>query len=383
MKTDEIYKLPLASAALSAYLLDESLLVYSKNTQNVYGFEKEGAALFLKIDEMVKSRTPEEIAEAFPGVDPAVLKEMVELASGREELDVVEYEADIEPGRYVPDEKTRFWYVTESIAYGVHYPDEAFARRIHPVFLHLHTPAEPRHLRNKVAVDFQEAPEGWVIYWNGKPVQMEVPQPQMATFLQEKMMTGAYQARKYLIALHAGAVEREGRVIVMPATAESGKTTLIATLVARGFSLFSDEVAALDYEGCVQPLPFCMNIKEGSWKVLEKEYPELGGRDVHKRFDGQSIRFLPPKNMHAGPRKASHLLFPTYRPGAKTALRPLSAKEALARIKEASYQVQYNMDERKFEKILANLVALPKYELMFSDRDEAVRAIDEMIRLEE
>ncbi len=382
MKTTEIYKLPLTSAALSGYLMDESLLVYSKNTQNVYGFEKESAALFLKIDEMVKSHDTEAIAEAFPGVEPEAIASMAELANGREDLDVVEYEADIELGRYTPDGKERVWYLADEVAYGVHYPDDAFRARFHPVFEHLHIDREPEHMRNRVAVDFERGDDGWVIRWNGKPVQISVPEPQLATFLQEKMMTGAYQASKYLIALHAGSVEKDGRVVVLPATAESGKTTLTATLVARGWRLFSDEVTSLDYEGLVHPLPFCMNIKEGSWPILSGDYPHLMEREVHKRFDGQSIRFLPPANMSAGRQKASHIVFPRYTPGAQTTLTPLTAKDALARIKEASYQVQYNMDERKFEKILANLIALPKYELTFSDRDEAVRAIDELIRSE-
>ena len=380
MKTTEIYKLPLTSPALSGYLMDESLLVYSKNTQNVYGFEKEGAALFLKVDEMVASHSPEAIAEALPDVEPKALARMIELARGREELDVVEYEADIELGRYTADGKPRTWYLADQVAYGVHYPDDATRDRLHPVFEHLHIDHEPEHLRNKVAVDFEPTEEGIVIHWNGKPVQMAVPAPQLATFLQEKMMTGAYQAAKYLIALHAGSVEKDGRVVILPATAESGKTTLTATLVARGYRLFSDEVTSLDYEGQAHPLPFCMNIKEGSWPVLAADYPELQNRETHKRFDGQNIRFLPPKNMHTGRQKASHIVFPRYTPGAATTLTPLSAKEALARIKDASYQVQYNMDERKFEKILQNLIALPKYELLYSDRDEAVRAIDGLIR---
>ena len=86
----------------------------------------------------------------------------------------------------------------------------------------------------------------------------------------------------------------------MPAIAESGKTTLTATLLHHGFQLFSDEVNSLDYEGYVHPLPFCMNIKEGSWKVLAQMYPHLNDRDIHSRFDGQNIRFLPPVNMHKG-----------------------------------------------------------------------------------
>ena len=382
MQTTEIYKLPLTSPALSAYLMDESLLVYSKNTQNVYGFERETAALFLKIDEMVKTHDLDAIAAAFPAVEPEALESMVELAKGKETLDAVEYEADIELGRYSSGGKERIWYLADEVAFGFHYPDDALKTLLHPVFEHLEVAEEPRHLRNRVAVDFERTDEGWNLFWNGKPAGEEIPEPRLATYLQERMMTAVYQSHKYLIALHAGSVAKDGSAVILPATAESGKTTLTATLVARGYTLFSDEVTALDYEGRVQPLPFNLNIKDGSWDILKEDFPHLAQRAVHKRFDDRDIRFLPPQNLHPGREKARAVVFPRYEAGAATALTPISPKEALARIKDASYQVQYNMDERKFEKILANLIALPRYELRFSDRNEAVGVIDELVRAE-
>ena len=165
----------------------------------------------------------------------------------------------------------------------------------------------------------------------------------------------------------------------MPAVAESGKTTLTATLLHHSFKLFSDESTSLDHDGYVHPLPFCMNIKEGSWNVLSETYPHLSERDTHSRFDGQSIRFLPPENMHKGRQKASHIVFPKYTPAAKTSLVPISAREALSKINEASYQVQQNMDENKFELILKNLISLPKYTLVYSDLDEAISTIDRLL----
>ena len=122
-----------------------------------------------------------------------------------------------------------------------------------------------------------------------------------------------------------------------------------------------------------------MNIKEGSWSVLSERYPHLNERDTHSRFDGQNIRFLPPENIHKGRQKASHIIFPKYTPGAKTSLTPISAKETLLKINEASYQVQDHMDVNKFELILENLISLPKYTLVYSDLDEAVATINELI----
>ena len=377
MQTTEIIKLPLNCDSLNAYLMDESLLLYSKRTQNVYGFEKGSAALFLQIDELVGSHSEEEIAKQFPGVDATLLKEMCDLAGCKEAADVIEYETDMDLGTYTQDTLPRTFYQVDDTAFAIHYPDDAFFKHFHPVYEHLHT--EKPDAKTMVSVNFVESDDLWEIHWNDLPVEMAIHKPKLATYLQEKMMISTYQAQPYLISLHAASAEKDGKVIIMPAVAESGKTTLTATLLHHGFKLFTDEATSLDQEGYVHPLPFCMNIKEGSWKVLSERYPQLSERDIHSRFDGQSIRFLPPENMHKDRQKATHIIFPKYTPGAKTSLTPVSAREALSRIKEASYQVQDHMDENKFELILENLISLPKYTLIYSDLDEAISTIDRLL----
>ncbi len=377
MNHSDIVKLSLTCKDLSAYLLDDSLLLYSEKTQNVYGFEQGSAALFLQIDEMLSSHSFAEITEKFPTMDVLLLKEMYDLTSCKEEVSVVEYEADMDLGTYVHDDLRRTYYQVEDIVFALHYPDDDFSKSLHPVYDHLHV--KDHTAKTIVSVDFVRSGDLWEIHWNNTPVEMAIPKPKLATYLQEKMMTCTYQAQPYLIALHAASVEKNGKVIIMPAVAESGKTTLTATLLQHGFKLFSDESTSMDYDGYVHPLPFCMNIKEGSWSVLDEAYPQLSERDIHSRFDGQSIRFLPPENMHKGRQKATHIIFPKYTPDAKTSLSPISAKEALSKINEASYQVQENMDEKKFELILKNLISLPKYTLVYSDLDEAIDTIDRLI----
>jgi len=382
MSHADIVKLPLTCDSLIAYLLDESLLLYSKKTQNVYGFEKGDAALFLQIDELVSSYDCAKIAEKFHDLDAALVKQMYDLAIGKETAAEIEYQADRKLGNYTKDSQSRVFYQIDNIVFAVHYPNDTFSKRLHPVFKYLYT-EKPDNIAAKtmISVDFFKSGALWGIYWNDTPVEMTMPEARLATYLQEKMMTSAYQAQRYLIALHAGSVEKNGNVIIMPAVAESGKTTLTAALISHGCSLFSDEVTALDYEGSVHPLPFCMNIKEGSWKVLDPMYPHLVERDTHNRFDGQNIRFLAPQSMHIGRQKASHIIFPKYIPDAKTILTQISAKEALFKIKEAGYQVQESMDENKFELILNHLVSLPKYTLVYSNLDEAIATIDRLLEV--
>ena len=378
-KKNKVLALPLTRKTLHAFAIDESLLVYSEKTQNVYGFEKGNAALFLQIDELSSDHSCEEIIKEFDTVDTDIVRQMYDLLTGKETVDEAVYEPDRALGTYTQDTLMRHNYQADNIVFTVHYPNDTLYKRLHPVFDYLYV--EHPDGKTMVSVDFVRFDDLWEIHWNDTPADADIPEARLATFLQEKMMTCTYQAQEYLISLHAGSVEKNGKVVIMPAVAESGKTTLTAALLYHGFHLFSDEVTALDNKGYVHPLPFCMNIKEGSWKVLSPMYPHLDHRDTHSRFDGQNIRFLPPFNMHTGRQKASHIIFPKYTPDAKTTLTEISAKEALEKIKEASYQVQENMDKNKFELILNHLVSLPRYSLVYSNLDEAIAAINTLLEV--
>ncbi len=376
-KKHDTTKLPMNSKKLHAFAIEDSLFVYSDETQNVYGFEKGNAALFLQIDEMIAHYSVDKIAKKFPDVDTTLVQQMHDLISGKETTVKVEYESDREFGNYTKDDLIRKYYQIDDIVFAIHYPNDTFYERLHPVFEHLYVDnPDGKHM---VSVDFVKYDDLWEIHWNNTPLEMSMPEEKLATFLQEKMMIFTYQSQRYLISLHAGAVEKNGNVLIMPAVSESGKTTLTATLLYHGFNLFSDEVTTLDYNGCVHPLPFCMNIKEGSWKILSQMYPYLINGVPYSRYDGQNIHFIPPINMHIGRQKASNIIFPKYIPNSETTLTEIGAKDALAKIKEAGYQVQENMDRDKFELILKYLVSLPKYTLVYSNLDEAIDMINRLL----
>lgn len=56
-------------------------------------------------------------------------------------------------------------------------------------------------------------------------------------------------------AVHAGVVEIGGKVVLLPGGTHAGKSTLVAELVARGATYFSDEYAVIDRAGAVHPYP--------------------------------------------------------------------------------------------------------------------------------
>ncbi len=67
-----------------------------------------------------------------------------------------------------------------------------------------------------------------------------------------------------LRAVHAGVVLLGGRVLLLPGITHAGKSSLVAELLRRGATYFSDEYALIDSEGRVHPYPRPLLLRNGS-----------------------------------------------------------------------------------------------------------------------
>ena len=77
-----------------------------------------------------------------------------------------------------------------------------------------------------------------------------------------------------LRAVHAGAVQWGERVLLLPGITHSGKSSLVAELLRRGATYFSDEYALIDAEGRVHPFPRPLLLRNGcpeQFPVLPEE----------------------------------------------------------------------------------------------------------------
>ena len=79
--------------------------------------------------------------------------------------------------------------------------------------------------------------------------------------------------------VHAGVVGWKGKAILLPGPSCSGKTTLVAQLIERGATYYSDEYAVLDSEGRVHPYSRALSTRTNRETVRRKCQPEaLGAR---------------------------------------------------------------------------------------------------------
>lgn len=80
------------------------------------------------------------------------------------------------------------------------------------------------------------------------------------------------------IFIHAGVVGVDDRALVLPAPSFSGKSSLVAALVAAGAAYYSDEFAVLDPDGLVHAYPRPISIRSEQQRYGEKVAAEsLGG----------------------------------------------------------------------------------------------------------
>lgn len=76
--------------------------------------------------------------------------------------------------------------------------------------------------------------------------------------------------------VHAGVVGWHGGAIVIPGRSRSGKSSLVAALVAAGAAYYSDEYAVLDDAGFVHPFPRPLGIRDAQGRTRHVEPHSIG-----------------------------------------------------------------------------------------------------------
>lgn len=130
----------------------------------------------------------------------------------------------------------------------------------------------------------------------------------------------ANHAPWYLV-LHAAVIERGGRAAILPAPPGSGKSTLTAALVQRGWRLLSDELTLIDPEtGLVHGLARPVSLKNSSLPLLRAWAPQAEfGPPARDTLKGTVAHMKPPAEsvarMHE-PARPAWVIFPRYLAGA-------------------------------------------------------------------
>lgn len=185
--------------------------------------------------------------------------------------------------------------------------------------------------------------------------------------------------RRFLL-LHAAAVERDGRAIIMTGESGAGKSTLAALLQPRGWRLLADEFVLVDpVTALIYPFPRPISLKNTSIAAAKAALPDATFGPLLRGTPKGDIRHLVPDpaalaGMDA-PARPVLLLFPRY--GLPADQRPVGAGEAFVRLTQASTNY-VGLGERGFIALTRLVSDVARVAIDYPDTATAAAMIEEL-----
>lgn len=178
---------------------------------------------------------------------------------------------------------------------------------------------------------------GWDIATNGT-INRTVTTPEFALrSVLSEVNAAPLEVQTSSVVLHASgatfnpSIDPQNSLVVFPGVSNSGKSTLVAQLIARGHEYLTDEAVAIEINSLeAQPYHKAICVEPTAQTVLREmahaaAQPLLSSTwDVDPRLVGAG------RLSNGGPIRA--FVFPTYTPGAQTELTPVDSLDTLHRL---------------------------------------------------
>ncbi len=192
----------------------------------------------------------------------------------------------------------------------------------------------------------------------------------------------ASNAHNYSI-IHSAVVAKNDVAIIMPGTPGSGKSTLCAAMMLKGWRLLSDEMALLSNNSLkLTPVPRPVSLKNESIDIISRRQRDLifgplahdtsKGTVTHIRASAESI-------IHADKNATPRLLIlPKYKKNAQTTLIKLSKPRAFMELMENTFNYHI-LGKQSGELINKLLEQIHCYQFSYSDLDDAIDRLEALL----
>ena len=186
-----------------------------------------------------------------------------------------------------------------------------------------------------------------------------------------------------VLVIHAAVIERDGCAAILPAPPGSGKSTLCAALVSRGWRLLSDELTLVQLgDARIVPLPRPISLKNASIDVIGRYAPDMVfSRSVHDTNKGTVAHVKPPADSVARAletARAAWIVFPRFVAGAAPTLDKIPQARAFMQVAENAFNYSL-LAGPGFEALGRLIDSTTSYQFRYSSLDDAM---DVFARLE-
>jgi len=189
-----------------------------------------------------------------------------------------------------------------------------------------------------------------------------------------------YNYAHQFLMFHSAVVEKAGRAAILVGPPGSGKSTLCAALLARGWRLLSDEFALIDpVHGWLLPIPRPVALKGVSIGLAERFLPHLQmGRVFADTRKGMLAHLRPPTEAverQGEPARPGWVVFPTHTEDAATKLVPLRKAVGFLRLEENCFNYK-TLGRAAFDALSQLIDTAACYELPFAQAVAAAELVD-------
>ena len=193
----------------------------------------------------------------------------------------------------------------------------------------------------------------------------------------------AAHCHQYLT-VHAAVMERSGRAVILPAPPGSGKSTLCAGLLSRGWRLFSDELTLIEPGSrFISSLARPVGLKNRSIDVIRDFSPDaVLGPAVNDTIKGTVAHMKPPVDSVRRadePARARWIVFPRYEADAAATLNRFPKASAFMQLATNSFNYDLH-GERGFELLAQVIDECDCYEFTYSQLEDACAVFEELSR---
>ncbi len=181
-------------------------------------------------------------------------------------------------------------------------------------------------------------------------------------------------------ALHAAAVHKNGKGIILPGISGRGKSTFTALLCSNGFGYLTDELIFLSESGEMTPFTRPINLKTKAPIITDEFYAQNKDEIILAETGGSMIPHrLLNKHFTSTHATVSYIIFPEYRERATFEFTELSSAKSCFSLLQCHVNAR-NLPSLGMETFSGIVRNCKSYSLVYSDFDDAKKALAALFR---
>lgn len=213
------------------------------------------------------------------------------------------------------------------------------------------------------------------IFFNGRQAASCPPDALLPTV--KALITDQIVTQSRDIVFHAACMSLRGRSLLISGAPGAGKSTLSFHLATKGFGYATDDISLISDDGDAAGIPFAPTVKSGAWELVGRIRPELRDAAIHRRADGNLVKYVRSGTSRPGPHPIGWIVFIQRIPDRAVQLRPIGAAETMRRVIAASFSADGRLSLSGFNGLRRALARAGCFELSYGNASEAADLLHE------